>query len=303
MRAAASRSKPANRPAVIVIPDRDVPGLRASAWAAPMTTASRACMPSIFADARHAVGEAEEQPAEDQRDGDDRRRAEVLVDLSPRTPRRPPPPAPSTAAAARRCGRRGRRRPARRPQRTARNPARDVAGEVVAEVGDGGDQRADVEGDVERLLDAVVVEVVPAEQPGHEQQVAARRDRQELGQSLDEAEDDGVEDAARRRRLRQRSRSRRQAPLIVTSRITRLTPAAPIGSQSTSAPTSTTSRSIRCSVDPIVNSRTGAPSLPSWISRPDAPGREVAAHGLTPECSPYTMSTRTPSSMSATSAA
>ena len=36
-----------------------------------------------------------------------------------------------------------------------------------------------------------------------------------------------------------------QAPLIVTSRITRLTPAARIGSQSTSPPTSTMSSSIR----------------------------------------------------------
>ena len=40
-RAAASRSKPRKRPAVIVMPDRDVPGLRASAWAAPTSRASR----------------------------------------------------------------------------------------------------------------------------------------------------------------------------------------------------------------------------------------------------------------------
>ena len=51
-----------------------------------------------------------------------------------------------------------------------------------------------------------------------------------------------------------------QAPLIVTSRMTRLTPAARIGSQSTSSPTSTTSSSIRCRVEAMVNSRTGPPS-------------------------------------------
>ena len=39
-RAAASRSKPRKRLAVIVMPERDVPGLRASAWAAPTTRAS-----------------------------------------------------------------------------------------------------------------------------------------------------------------------------------------------------------------------------------------------------------------------
>ena len=53
---------------------------------------------------------------------------------------------------------------------------------------------------------------------------------------------------------------RLRSPLIVTSWMTRLTPAARIGSQSTSPPTSTMSSSIRCSVEAIVNSRTGAPT-------------------------------------------
>ena len=70
---------------------------------------------------------------------------------------------------------------------------------------------------------------------------------------------------------------RRQAPLIVTSRITRLTPAARIGSQSTSPPTSTMSSSIRCSVEAIVNSRTGAPTSPLRDQQPGGAGREVAA--------------------------
>ena len=40
----------------------------------------------------------------------------------------------------------------------------------------------------------VAGEVVPAEQPRHEAQVAARGDRQELGEALDDAEDEGVDE-------------------------------------------------------------------------------------------------------------
>ena len=68
-----------------------------------------------------------------------------------------------------------------------------------------------------------------------------------------------------------------QAPDIVTSRMTRLTPAARIGSQSTSPPTSTMSCSIRCSVEAIVNSRTGSPSCAVADQQPGGAGREVAA--------------------------
>jgi hypothetical protein len=46
-----------------------------------------------------------------------------------------------------------------------------------------------VEGDVEGLVEVLVLlEVVPVEEPGNEDQVAGRRDRQELGQPLDDAE-------------------------------------------------------------------------------------------------------------------
>ena len=53
-RAAASRDKPRNSPAVIVTPERDVPGTSASACAQPITTtssqpierSSRCCVPS-----------------------------------------------------------------------------------------------------------------------------------------------------------------------------------------------------------------------------------------------------------------
>ncbi len=44
-RAALSRVRPRNRPAAMVTPDRLVPGNRASAWAAPMVTASPSVQP------------------------------------------------------------------------------------------------------------------------------------------------------------------------------------------------------------------------------------------------------------------
>ena len=59
--------------------------------------------------------------------------------------------------------------------------------------------------------------------------------------------------------------------------MTRLTPAARIGSQSTSPPTSPTSSSIRCSVDAIVNSRTGAPSVTVGDQQAGCTRGEVAA--------------------------
>ena len=55
MRAAASRSNRRKRPAVIVMPEREVPGLRASAWAAPITTASRSAH-AVDAPVAHLAG-------------------------------------------------------------------------------------------------------------------------------------------------------------------------------------------------------------------------------------------------------
>ena len=67
-----------------------------------------------------------------------------------------------------------------------------------------------------------------------------------------------------------------------------------IGSQLTSPPTSTTSSSIRCSVEPMVNSRTGPPSSPLAISRPAAPAEKSPLIGLTPLCRPCTDCTEDP---------
>ena len=141
----------------------------------------------------------------------------------------------------------------------------------------------------------LVVEVVPAEQPRHEQQVAARRDRQELRQSLHEAEDDGVQDRHRavdapsgvRERPPDASLRRSQAPLIVTSRMTRLTPAAPHRQPV----------DVAADLDDVEQhplQRRGDRELAHRraelrrrvISIPDAPVEKSPLIGLTPECSP-----------------
>ncbi len=48
-----------------------------------------------------------------------------------------------------------------------------------------------MQGDVEGLVELVVsLEVVPVEEPGDEDEMTRRRDRQQLGEALDEAEDE-----------------------------------------------------------------------------------------------------------------
>jgi hypothetical protein len=65
--------------------------------------------------------------------------------------------------------------------------------------------------------------------------------------------------------------------------MTRVTPAADMGSHVRSLPMATTSCSIRCSVEAMVNSRTGPASWPSLIQRPSAPVEKSPLTGLTPE--------------------
>ena len=97
---------------------------------------------------------------------------------------------------------------------------RDVPREVLPEVRDDGDQGAEVEGDVEGLVELVVLlEAGPVGQPGHEDQVSGRRDRQELGRPLHQAEDERLPvreragDLPTRARLgRARRRSPRRPP-------------------------------------------------------------------------------------------
>ena len=57
-----------------------------------------------------------------------------------------------------------------------------------------GDEGAQVQSHVERLVEVGVVEQeVPVEQPGHKDQMAGARDGQELGETLDDAQDDGLQ--------------------------------------------------------------------------------------------------------------
>ena len=90
---------------------------------------------------------------------------------------------------------------------------------------------------------------------------------------------------------------------MVTSLMTSDRPAARIGNQSTSLPIATMSCSMRCKVDPIVNSRIGAPTDPLTMFIPDAPVEKSPEIGLTPLCRPETSWMSTPSSMPAISSA
>ena len=67
------------------------------------------------------------------------------------------------------------------------------------------------------------------------------------------------------------------SPLIDTSAMARVTPAADDGSRSRSLPMATTPLSMRWMVDAMVNSRTGPASSPPRIRTPSAPDGEVAA--------------------------
>jgi hypothetical protein len=74
-----------------------------------------------------------------------------------------------------------------------------VADEVTPEVHDQRRERAHVEHHRERRAEDELV--VPAEDARQEDEMGRRRDRQELGQSLDDADDDGLEERVHQPRL------------------------------------------------------------------------------------------------------
>jgi len=75
------------------------------------------------------------------------------------------------------------------------HPSREEPADVAPEVGDQREEGAQVQGDVEGLVQLrVLEEEVPVEQPGDDQQMPGTGDRQELGESLDDAQDDGLQD-------------------------------------------------------------------------------------------------------------
>ena len=72
-------------------------------------------------------------------------------------------------------------------------PRADESHDVGPEIGTHGDERPQVKRDIERLVEPVVLlEVRPVRRPGNEDEVPRRGDRQELGQPLDDPEDEGL---------------------------------------------------------------------------------------------------------------
>ncbi len=185
-RAAPSRPSPTNRPRLIVMPDRDRPGCRARAWPAPITRASR----------RVACSNVRRPSAPSAQASTNAPTMSITATSQIWSVVRSIGPANTTPATAAGTDetRTSRARRASFDSRSARQGAAQ-AHEVVAEVGDGAEQGPQVEGDVERLLQRLVArEVVPPEQPRHQDEVARRRDREVLGEPLGDAQDDGVDD-------------------------------------------------------------------------------------------------------------
>ena len=179
-RAALSRSRPAIRPAAMDTPDRLMPGIRARAWAMPSPNASGNVMPPMRRDDEHRGDE----PC-----GVGSGPVELLVDDV----------VEQVADQGRRDGRRD-QQPGQLPIRFVAERAiadrgqsgRDEAKPVLAEVQQQGRERAHVEHDAER--ERCDERVIPAHHVGHQDEVPRRRDRQELGESLDDPHDQGLDD-------------------------------------------------------------------------------------------------------------
>ena len=81
--------------------------------------------------------------------------------------------------------------------------ARSSSDDVAPEVGQHGEEGPGVQRHVEGLVEVrVVQQVVPVEEPRDDDQMGRAGDRQELGQSLREAENEGLEDAHGRNPIR-----------------------------------------------------------------------------------------------------
>ena len=183
-RAAAGRAKPSNRAAVMVMPEREVPGTRASAWAQP-TSIAAAHPEAVELEARALPGSAPVGVEQQGAVADRGRRDEPRIATVARDPAldeeagepggdRRPGEQPEQA----RIGVDGAlRRPEAGGKRTRH--ARDV----LAEIGHDREQRAAVRRDVE--LQPLVG---PPEKARQQDQMPRRRDRQELGHRLNYGE-------------------------------------------------------------------------------------------------------------------
>ena len=188
-RVAVTRSSPRNSPTEIVAPEREMPGIRATAWARPIRIASRQAQVALGAILRgHPLGQPHHRAPADQGHRDHPQRAQVVGDeVLGQQPDHadgdggdddvPAHPVVELAAVLR----------LHQPQRPGPHDVPDVPGEVDDHRGDGAHLDHGRVAGHRRVVDL---------EPEHllrDRQVAGARDRQELGQPLHHAEHDGVE--------------------------------------------------------------------------------------------------------------
>ena len=178
-----------NRPAEIVAPERETPGISARAWAKPMNQpvahvqlldralpSSRRARPAA---SRTRTGSAPIRSGRDRarptRSGPAKTKPKIEIGIVPRRMNQP-----RFASWLR----------SRKGTRSSRIHARAISHQVAPEVEQHRRHRPELDHGREPGAG-----VLPAEQRRHDPQVAAGGDRQELGQPLDEAEDDGLERA------------------------------------------------------------------------------------------------------------
>ena len=172
---------------MIVMPERETPGMSARLCAKPIAIACRATGRAMSASGRRAVGDPEHDGEDGEQDRDLPRLAEVLGDrvLAERARRQRPGTVATATNQAIALGRRLDPPPARALASHATTSSTTSSPEVA----DDRDERPEVQRDVERLVELVVrLEVRPVREPRDEDQMARGRDRQELREPLDDAE-------------------------------------------------------------------------------------------------------------------
>ena len=195
-RAAASRLIPRARPAVMVAPDRLMPGSKRERLAeADGERGRRRQVAQLAPLAAEPIGKPEAERADHQEAGDRQPRAVVVA-----VERVLDEALQREADDGRRNGGRD-EQPRDAPVRVvadaalahARQPGADVADPVPREVDEERDQRAEVEEDVEgQAADQPIG--LPAGDPRRELEVRRRADRDELGQALEEPDERCLED-------------------------------------------------------------------------------------------------------------
>ena len=169
-RAADGRSSPAKRPAEIEMPDRLMPGMRARAWAAPMPSGDREASRRrrVLRPATDLVRDPQDHAADDEHHRDEADAGGPAV--SKKSPNRKPTMAAGTVAATSSQASLRSGSSTERAVADRRQTGRDEPQPVRTEVDEQRDERAQVEHHAERQRRDE--RVVPAEQPGHDDEVA-----------------------------------------------------------------------------------------------------------------------------------